>query len=125
MIISNDEGDDDIQNSGGGNQQQVENTSFQIMGLDGPQPNKPEFIEDEEDRHTTNLLAELLRSLRVHQQFNHIQFPKLQEMARQRVIPAQLATCSACMYAKATKKSGETNHPITRMRQLNQLNLVE
>ena len=47
--------------------------------------------------------------LREHQRFNHIPFSKIQEMARQGILPRRLAkcaipVCSACLYAKSTKR---------------------
>jgi len=79
------------------------------FNLDGPQSKRstPVTVEDdEEDRQPTNQAAELLR---FHHRYNHIPFPKLQEMAKQGIIPKRLAkcpipACSACMFAKATKK---------------------
>ena len=63
------------------------------------------IISDEEDRQSSDL-AELLM---LHQQHGHISMRKLQEMAKQGIIPKRLAkcripTCSACLYSKATKK---------------------
>lgn len=51
-------------------------------------------------------MAELLA---IHHQFGHISMRKLQEMAKQGILPRQLSkcrvpTCSACLYAKATKR---------------------
>jgi hypothetical protein len=86
---------------------QPTSTSFD---LDGPpsegETTKPQVIDDEEDRQPTNIAAELLR---YHQRLGHISFKKLQEMAKQGTIPKRLAkcpipVCSACMYAKATKR---------------------
>jgi hypothetical protein len=62
-------------------------------------------ISDEEDRQPSDL-AELLM---LHHQYGHISMRKLQEMAKQGMIPRRLAkcripTCSACLYSKATKK---------------------
>ena len=63
------------------------------------------IITDEEDRQPSDL-AELLM---LHHQYGHISMRKLQEMAKQGVIPKRLAkcrvpTCSACLYSKATKR---------------------
>ena len=78
--------------------------------LDGPMPTNQEdsmnVVDDEEDCQPTNIAAELLR---YHQRYNHLSFAKLQEMAKQGEIPKQMAkcpipACSACMFAKATKK---------------------
>ena len=64
------------------------------------------IILDEEDRQPANDLAELLA---IHHQFGHISMRKLQEMAKQGILPRRLSkcrvpTCSACLYAKATKQ---------------------
>ena len=61
---------------------------------------------DEEEKQDLTDSALLLR---LHQQFGHIPFSKLQEMARKGILPKRLAkchppTCSACLYAKATKR---------------------
>jgi len=76
--------------------------------LDGPAPRheQPNIIVDEEDRQPTNHSAQLLR---YHHKYAHLPFRKLQEMAKQGIIPKQFAkcpvpVCTACMYAKATKK---------------------
>ena len=63
-------------------------------------------IHDEEDRQRNNDTAELLR---MHQNFGHMSFTKLQVMAKQGVTPKRLANCaipkcSSCQYAKATKR---------------------
>jgi hypothetical protein len=47
--------------------------------------------------------------LTIHHQFGHISMRKIQEMARQGIVPRRLAkcripTCSACLYSKATKR---------------------
>jgi hypothetical protein len=62
-------------------------------------------ITDKEDRHPSDL-AELLM---LHHQFGHISMRKMQEMAKQGMIPRRLATCriptcSACLYSKANKR---------------------
>jgi hypothetical protein len=74
------------------------------MGL--PKTTNTDVILDEEDRQPTNDLAQLLA---IHHQFGHISMRKLQEMAKQGIIPRRLAkcripTCSACLYSKATKR---------------------
>ena len=58
------------------------------------------IIVDEEDRQKNTLEAELLMA---HHRFQHISFSKLQEMARQGILPRKLAhckipSCSACLY---------------------------
>ena len=64
-------------------------------------------VVDEEDHQESTPEAELLMA---HHRFQHISFSKLQEMARQGILPRQLAqckirTCSACLYGKATKRA--------------------
>ena len=64
-------------------------------------------IIDEEDRQKSTPEAELLMA---HHRFQHISFSKLQEMARQGILPKKLAhckipSCSACLYGKATKRA--------------------
>lgn len=66
----------------------------------------PNVIKDEEDRVKETPTAKLLSA---HHDFGHVPFPKLQEMAKQGILPRRLATCnvlvcSACKYAKATKR---------------------
>ena len=76
---------------------------------------------DEEDRQESTPEAELLMA---HHQFQHISFSKLQEMARQGILPRRLAkckipTCSACLYGKATKRAWRSKQE--RQRQWNQV----
>ena len=66
----------------------------------------PQVITDEEDRVKETPVAELLR---LHYNFGHTPFSKLQQMAKRGVLPSRLAKCyipicSACQYAKATKR---------------------
>ena len=66
----------------------------------------PNIITDEEDRLTETPTAELLCR---HYDMGHISFAKLQQMAKQRVLPHHLSNCaipvcSACQYAKATRQ---------------------
>jgi len=61
---------------------------------------------DEEDRLSTDT-AKLLR---IHQNYNHISFPKLKEMAKQGLIPKKFQhvaapACSACLFGKATRRA--------------------
>ena len=65
------------------------------------------ILVDEEDRQASTPEAELLIA---HYRFQHISFSKLQEMARQGILPRKLAhckipSCSACLYGKATKRA--------------------
>ena len=60
-------------------------------------------VVNEEDRQESTPEAELLMA---HHRFQHISFSKLQEMARQGILPRRLAqckipTCSACLYGKS------------------------
>eukprot|EP00978_Attheya_sp_CCMP212_P026732 scaffold88424_cov63-Attheya_sp.AAC.1 len=66
----------------------------------------PNIIHDKEDWQPTVDAAQLLR---YHQQFGHAPFRKIQELAKAGVIPKRLAkykvpVCSACMFAKATRR---------------------
>ena len=79
--------------------------------LAGPSEEKkkeeaPVVIIDEEDRGPRTATSELLQ---YHYKFGHISFEKLQKMAEQGTLPKRLAKCnvprcSACLYAKATKR---------------------
>ena len=78
--------------------------------LDGPSPSSPisppVLIDDEEDVQTTNTAKEMLR---LHHTFGHCSFRKLQQMATIGILPSRLRkcpipVCSACEYAKATKR---------------------
>ena len=92
---------------------QPEQTTPRTFSLAGPSTQEerdqaPAVIIDEEDQQeaTLPLAAELLR---YHQRFGHISFTKLQAMAKKGIIPKRLAKCkkpfcSACAYAKATKR---------------------
>ena len=68
--------------------------------------NAPNVIIDEEARQPQSEMAELLA---IHFKYGHLPMQKLQEMAKQGILPKRLAqcnlpTCSACLYAKATRK---------------------
>ena len=76
------------------------------------------IIVDEEDRQKSTLEAELLMA---HHRFQHISFSKLQEMARQGIIPQRFAhckipSCSACLYGKATKRAWRSKQGKQRQR---------
>ncbi|KAI2512051.1 hypothetical protein MHU86_2339 [Fragilaria crotonensis] len=75
----------------------------------------PEVIIDEEDRQTHTDMAELLT---VHHQYAHAPMAKLQMMAKAGILPKRLSkcripVCSACLYAKATRRPWRTK-PRTR-----------
>jgi hypothetical protein len=66
----------------------------------------PNIIPDEESRQPVNEMSQLLA---LHHQYGHIPMRKLQEMAKQGILPRRLAkcdipTCSACLFARATKR---------------------
>ena len=68
------------------------------------------IVVDEEDCQENTPEAELLMA---HHQFQHISFSKLQEMARQGILPRRVAqckipSCSACLYGKATKRAWQS-----------------
>ena len=76
------------------------------------------IIVDEEDRQESTPEAELLM---VHHHFQHISFSKLQEMARQGILPRRLAhckipSCFACLYRKATKRAWRSKQGKQRQR---------
>ena len=67
----------------------------------------PAIITDEEDREAETATAELLK---LHYCFGHTPFSKLQVMARRGILAKRCAkcnipVCSACQYAKATKRA--------------------
>ena len=73
---------------------------------------------DEEDRQESTPEAELLMA---HHRFQHISFSKLQEMARQGILPQRLAhckipSCSTCLYRKATKRAWRSKQGKQRQR---------
>ena len=55
-----------------------------VFNLDGPAKSKPVVIEEEEDKQPKTATSELLR---YHHRFGHVSFSKLQNMARQNIIP--------------------------------------
>jgi len=79
--------------------------------MDGPTNAKGKetpslVVSDENDRQPTSDAADLLK---LHHRFGHISFKRLQEMAKQGTVPMRLAkcpipVCTACMFAKATKR---------------------
>jgi hypothetical protein len=90
------------------------NTSF---SLDGPVEGAT-IITDEEDRTQPTDTALLLR---YHHRTGHIPMSKLQEMAKQGMIPTRLSKChiplcTACAYGKATRKPWRVKGKQTRTR---------
>ena len=85
-------------------------TTHTELDLNGPATEAglnpmPNVIIDETEEHQTPT-GELLR---LHYDFGHIPFSKLQAMAKRGSLPKRLAKChvplcSACQYAKATKR---------------------
>ena len=82
-----------------------------LFQLDGPKTMdastlSPMIIVDEEERQDETAVAELLRH---HHNMGHLSFTKVQEMAKQGIFPSRIAKCavpicSACQYAKATRR---------------------
>jgi hypothetical protein len=100
--------------------------------MDLPRTTNVNIILDEEDRQPANDLAELLA---IHHQFGHISMRKIQEMAKQGILPRRLSkcwipTCSACLYAKAStrpwrslpKKNGDDGDKPTKPGQVVSVN---
>ena len=76
------------------------------MQMKGILTNRNNIVVDEEERQTTTTSSELLP---LHYRYGHISFPTLIEMAKQGVINKKftscpIPTCSACLFAKATKR---------------------
>jgi transposase InsO family protein len=117
-IVPDDEDDDDIVQSGSDTTDETDwcqpvDTEFDLNGPEKARQQLPNYIDDEEDQQPTSAAAELLQ---YHHRFGHISFRRLQEMARQRVIPKRLAkcpvpACSACLYAKAIKRQWRHRTP--------------
>lgn len=81
-------------------------TEFDLNGTEEQRKQAPVIIEEEEDRQPTTEAAEFLK---IHQQFGHASFKKLRVMAQKGVIHpkfknANIPVCSACLYAKATRR---------------------
>lgn len=82
---------------------------FLTLNPNGPSREEKDpvnVIVDEEERQESTPTAELLK---MHYKFGHVSFAKLKEMAAQGIIPrrlekAQTPACTACLYAKATKR---------------------
>jgi hypothetical protein len=71
--------------------------------------NQSHVIPHNDDELAEDLEADRLRMLQYHQQFGHVSFQKLQEMAKQGIIPKRFAKvappmCATCSYAKATRR---------------------
>ena len=80
------------------------------FNLNGPQaslfPDAADVVMDEEDRISENLPAMMLK---LHQHLGHVSFSKIKKMAQAGITPKKFAkcptpACSACLYAKATKR---------------------
>ena len=99
-----------------GQRESVPATSTQVdFNLNGPTTTAsegeisepaPNVIIDEEDRQPKSDMAEMLM---LHHQYGHISMRKIQEMAKQGILPKRLSkcrvpTCSACLYSKATRR---------------------
>jgi hypothetical protein len=66
-------------------------------------------IPHESDEVQSDMETDRLQLLKYHHQFGHVSFQRLQEMAKQGIIPKRFATvappmCAACSYAKATRR---------------------
>ena len=85
-----------------------------LFNINGPESTKvtqlpeplPNIVPDEESRQPITDMSQLLT---LHHQYAHIPMRKLQEMAKQGILPRRLAkcnipTCSACLYARATRR---------------------
>jgi len=75
------------------------------FGFEGPEQAE-RFAQELEEDPPSKVEAEFLH---YHQRFGHVLPKRIQEMARQGILPARLATCpipvcTACLYGKATKK---------------------
>ena len=86
--------------------------TFEVNGplaIKNTQPHQellPNIIPDKEHRQP---VSEMSQHLALHHQYGHIPMQKLQEMAKQGILPRRLTkcdipTCSACLFAKATKR---------------------
>ena len=106
QVISDNEGDDEPKTRWVSCDKNDAQMTFDVTPNTIPESDKPNVIVDEEDRLAESKSAELLR---LHYKFGHTPFSKLQETAKQGIIPKRLAkcqvpVCSACQYAKATKR---------------------
>ena len=81
-------------------------TTFEVATPIDSNADPTTIIRDEEDRQTETPTAQMLK---LHYDYGHCLFKKLQIMARKGVIPKSIATCNiptctACEYARATKR---------------------
>ena len=86
-----------------------------LFQLDGPKTpdtprTSPTIILDEEERQDETAVTELLQH---HHNIGHLSFTKVQEMAKQGIFSSRIAKCpvlicSACQYAKATRRQWHT-----------------
>ena len=75
----------------------------------------PSKSQQDQEMYFPDTLSREARLLQYHYDFGHLPFLKLQEMARQGIIKKSLANCqipfcSACNFAKLTKKTMETKN---------------
>jgi len=82
------------------------------FNIDGPTDGQstPAIVTDEEDGSPQDSSVELLR---LHHRFGHLSMTKLQEMARQGMLPKRLSECrvpmcTSCLFGKATRKPWRT-----------------
>ena len=95
--------------------QRDESDKPRLFQLDGPQTpdtpgTSPTIILDEEEWQEETAVAGFLRH---HHDMGHLSFTKVQEMAKQGIFPSRIARCailicSACQYAKATRRQWRT-----------------
>ena len=99
--------DKNLGRSGGVIEQHIPNTRTS--------PRQAALIEEDDIQlRTEKMEAELLQ---FHYRFGHAPFSKLQEMARQGLLPRRLRNCripvcAACMYGKATKRPWRQKTPL-------------
>lgn len=80
----------------------------------GPNANDPVTFHND----PPNMENDEAALLRYHQRFNHISFDRLRLMAKQNIIPkrlckARIPVCSACAYAKSTRRPWRNKSPKT------------
>ena len=101
--------------------------------FDEPQTQQqlPSVIEDEEDTQPVNTAAEFLK---YHHKFGHCSPRRIQQMARDGILPRRLATCdvpvcTACLYGKATRRPWRSklskNHTVREVQKPGQVVSVD